>query len=237
MTLIGLLLATAVTGMVAASFYALFILFHKNYRLQEAAAEAQQQARVAQGVIAEVEQAGYDPMGTLFKGVPGTAGKVPVFRNGQCRKTVLIPEPVMEATPNIIHYIADVNGNGRLYVEDIHGKKDIDSDEDVRFSWVGERPTKETCRGKEYRPWTLYRDSGGGGQEASLNIVLFRLDYFDEEGNQFPAVVLDTAQRARIRKIVSTLRAQASAAGLDLRPNVRTLELTSSIRLKALKPN
>ncbi|MFY9270565.1 MAG: prepilin-type N-terminal cleavage/methylation domain-containing protein, partial [Candidatus Manganitrophaceae bacterium] len=188
-TLIELTFSMAIMLTVATASYILLTTFHHHYRLQEAMAEMQQQARVSEDLIfREVLQTGYDPTGNLFE--PLLNKKTRGTSRVGCDTT--LPkgaEPILEATPVAFHFLTDLNENGSV-------DQGVDIDEDIRYEWVGESGI-DSC-GIKKAPFTLYRDTGGGahGQEVSVNVDEFVLTYFDEKGGSFPPVALTSEARA-----------------------------------------
>lgn len=219
-TLIDLIISTAIMLFVTASFYNLLLSFYENYGLQEAIAEMQQQARVADDLISrEIRQGGYDPTGTLFTEQPNNSKLTKEYSNSRCAQGRHPAERVHEATPTLFHYLADLNGNGV-----VDNNQDID--EDIRYEWVG-ATGKDRC-GNKRKPFALYRDSGSGGgaQEVALNIQELKLRYFDEDGHELIGHSLDNAldqeQRNKIRKVVLTLIVTADRKDSEGRSSRRT---------------
>lgn len=208
-TLIELLFSTVIFIVVMASFYRLITSFYQNYQNQEETAEMQQQARVVVDLLSkEFQMAGYDPKGALFlpDNRPNEEKRTKETSKVGCDRSAHPAERVLEATPTAFHFLTDLNGN--TVVNDAFStQKDLD--EDIRYEWVGERGI-DSC-GTRKSPFTLYRDSGGGGgaQEVAIQIDQFRLVYFDKEGRPFPERALTQEERARIRKIRVTLRARS----------------------------
>jgi len=209
-TLIDLIFSTAIMLFVTASFYHLLLSFYENYGLQEAIAEMQQQARVADDLISrEIRLAGYDPTGALFleNQQPNGSKTTKEYSKSACKPGPHPAEQIFEATPALFHYLADLNGNAAVNLN-----KDID--EDVRYEWVG-AGGRDFC-GKKKSSFTLYRDSGSGGgaQEVALNIENFNLAYFDENGNELigtlPQRALDLEQRGKVKKVVITFTVKAA---------------------------
>lgn len=207
-TLIDLIFSTAIMLVVMASFYQLLLSFYENYGLQEAIAEMQQQARVANDLISkEIQQAGYDPTGTLFSldHQPNDGRTTKAYSKTGCASGSRPAERIFEATPVFFHYSADLNGSAAL-------SRDDDVDEDVRYEWVS-ATGRDSC-GNKKNPFTLYRDSGSGGgaQEVGLNIEDLKLTYFDENGNELTGnsstKALNLEQRGKIKKVVITLIAR-----------------------------
>jgi len=64
-SLVELLIAIAISGIVLAAVSSLFIMQNKSYSVQEQVAEMQQNARAAMDIMArEIRMAGYDPTGS-----------------------------------------------------------------------------------------------------------------------------------------------------------------------------
>jgi Tfp pilus assembly protein PilE len=232
-TLIELMISTALMILLTTSFYNLLLSFYKNYGLQEAIAEMQQEARVSDDLFSrEVRQTGYDPTGTLFLSnhQANVAKTTKVFSKVACDIGEHPAERIFEATPTLFHYLADLNGSAVTNQE-----KDID--EDIRYEWVG--PTGIDSCGNKKRAFTIYRDSGSGGgaQEVAFNIEAFKLSYFDEEGSELignlPAQALDLERRGRIKKVIMTLTVKSSLKkAADISQTNQTRKLTSEVWLK-----
>lgn len=208
-TLIELLFSSIILIVVTASFYQLLLAFYQNYQNQEEIAEIQQQARVAADLLSrEIQSAGYDPKGSLFlpDHRPNEDKRTKGMSRVRCERRAHPAERVLEATPVIFHFLADLNGNAVINDTDF---KEKDLDEDVRYEWVGASGI-DSC-GTRKTPFSLYRDTGGGGggQEVALSIDHFNLVYFDEEGKAFPERELTQEERTRIRKVVITLRTRS----------------------------
>lgn len=208
-TLIELLFSSIILIVVIASFYQLLLAFYQNYQSQEEIAEIQQQARVAADLLSkEIQMAGYDPKGSLFfpDSRPNPDKHTKPTSRVRCARSTYPAERILEATPLVFHFLADLNGNSVLD-DSIESAKDID--EDVRYEWVGANGI-DSC-GARKTPFSLYRDTGGGGggQEVALAIDQFKLTYFDEDGRPLPERSLTQEERARIRKVVVTLRTRS----------------------------
>ncbi|MBI3805529.1 MAG: hypothetical protein HY282_17405 [Nitrospirae bacterium] len=208
-TLIELLFSSTIMIVVTASFYQLIGSFYQSYQSQEQIAEVQQQARVAADLLSrEMQMAGYDPKGSLFlpDNKPNESRQTKGTSKVGCEKKPHPAERILEAAPGVIHFLADLNGS--TFVDDsISTQKDLD--EDVRYEWVGAGGI-DSC-GTKRTPFTLYRDTGGGGgaQEVATDIDSLKLAYSDEEGRLFPERSLTESERARIRKVVMTVHAQS----------------------------
>jgi hypothetical protein len=207
-TLVELLFSTMILVVVTASFYQLLLAFYQNYQTQEETAEIQQQARVAGDLLSkEIESAGYDPKGLLFlSDRPNEERRTKPMSRVDCERISHPAERILEATPVLFHFLADLNGNA-VVDDSVATEKDID--EDVRYEWVGASGI-DSC-GTRKTPFTLYRDTGGGGggQEVALSIDHFNLAYFDESGRALPERALTQGERARIRKVVIALRVRS----------------------------
>lgn len=233
-TLIDLIFSTAIMLVVMASFYQLLLSFYENYGLQEAVAEMQQQARVANDLISrEFQQAGYDPTGTLFSSDdrPNEGKTTKAYSKRGCTAGSHPAESISEATPVLFHYSADLNGNAGL-------NRDDDIDEDIRYEWVS-ATGRDSC-GNKKNPYTLYRDSGSGGgaQEVALNIESLKLTYFDENGNELTGnssvEALNLVQRGKIKKVVIALivKADQKSQAQRVNQNHQNRKMRSEIWLK-----
>lgn len=233
-TLIELLFSSIILIIVTASFHRLLLAFYQNYQNQEEIAEIQQQARVAADLFSkEIEMTGYDPNGSLFlpHNQPNPNKWTRPMSKVRCTRSIHPAERILEATPTVFHFLADLNGNA---VVDDSVASARDFDEDVRYEWVGASGI-DSC-GNRRAPFSLYRDTGGGGggQEVALMIDHFNLIFFDEEDRAFPERSLTQEERARIRKIVVTLRARSERRGPQNSPDggYRTRQVTLETRLR-----
>lgn len=177
-TLIELLFSTSLALIILGFFFELTAFLYRDYLHQGAFAESLQESRIATSFFQnEIQNTGMDPLGTAFK-APN------------------IGEPIMEASETVFHFMGDRNANGN----------NKDGNEDVRYEWFG-----KNCNGgcEKKRPYTLYRKSGGENgslQEMALGIETFRLEYFDENGNQLSSGLLEKAEREKIRSLKLTLQ-------------------------------
>lgn len=233
-TLIELLFSSIILIVATASFYRLLLAFYQNYQNQEEIAEIQQQARVAADLLSrEIEAAGYDPTGSLFlpEGLPNEHKRTKAMSRVRCGRTAHPAEPILEATPVVFHVLADLNGNS-VVDDSVSPLKDID--EDVRYEWVGESGI-DSC-GARKTPFTLYRDTGGGGggQEVAFTIDQFELVYFDEQGRALPKRALSQNERTRVGKVVMTLRARSERRDPNKPPEerLRMRQITFEVRLR-----
>lgn len=225
-TLIELIFSVAIMLVLLTAFYGLFISFHESYQLQTAIAEMQQQARVAEGIVShEIMSSGYDPTGILFRSddLPNPDRKTRGESKAHCIRAGHEAEPILEASPVVFHYLADLNGNGRI-------DEASDIDEDVRYEWVG--PGGKDACGIRRTPLTLYRDSGGGAQEVALNVEIFKLEYFDENEFPLPSQDLTRMQRSRIRRVKIVLVTRSDQKGEILPRNHAQRRLISDVWLK-----
>ncbi len=211
---------------VAGAAYELLERFYRNYQIQEAVAEMQQQARVAADLISrEIRFSGLDPTGVVFlAGQPNSAKKTKatskVAGTGDCVNGPHSAEKILEATPSVFHYLADINGNGTL-------NSPSDREEDIRYEWVGQSGLNScNVTGPAY---TLYRDTGGNGQTVAENVVYFKLAYFDEDGKEL-STLSSPAMRATIRKVVMTVCARTD------RPYPASVSIASSCTIPGFFP-
>lgn len=226
-TLVELIFAMAIMLVLTGSFYQLFTSFHQNYEVQHMIAEMQQQGRVAVGLISrEVSLAGYDPTGGVFK----TPAKKTKERRVRCGAKIKHPaERIFEATPDVFHYVADLNGNSRI---DNGQPSKLDVDEHIKYEWVGFSGV-DSC-GKSRQPYTLFRDSGSGLQEVASNIEFLQFEYYDGNGNPLTASLTTLAEREQIMKVKVTVRARTERSDLHYNSNggYRTRQFVSEIWMK-----
>ncbi len=222
MTFVELVVSIAIMFIVASASYELLEKFYRNYQVQEAVAEMQQQARVAVDLISrEMSFAGLDPKGVVFPtDEPNPDKKTKNTSNVNCKDGTYPAEKVLEATPTVFHYLADMDGSGTL-------NSGSDTEEDIRYEWVG-KTGKSSCN-LEKPPYTLYRDDGGGGQAVAENVVYFKLTYFDE--NEKGLTDLSKPElRVMIRKVVITVCTQTN------RPYPETVSIATSDALQVCSP-
>lgn len=242
-SLIELIFAIAIMLTLGQSFYQLLITFFQSYRVQSAVAEMQQQGRVASDLIfREIQLAGYDPTGSLFLADrrPNPDKKTKSRKVG-CVTGRHPAEEILEATPALFHFLADLNANG--VVDD--GKAGArggdgapggpDIDEDIRYEWIDSSGI-DSCK-KNRRPLTLYRDGGSGGQEVASNVEELRFLYFDAEGELLPDGALSAAQRAAIKKVAVrlTVRTDRKDPRYSANGGYRTRVFTTEVWLKNLQ--
>ncbi len=196
-TLIEVVFAMAIMLIVTAGAYQLMGFLYSDYAGQLAIANMQQEGRAAASIFAnEIQHAGLNPRGDAFIPANQTKASVPV----QCAAQKRPVEPILEASETLFHFMGDRDGSGKFDSEE----DEEDTNEDVRYEWVGGEGF-DSC-GKKRTPYTLYRNTGGGQQEVALGIVLFHLDYYDENGQQLPGGFLNEMQRAEIRRVTLTVR-------------------------------
>jgi len=207
LSLIETLISLTTILVITASFHQLLSSFYEHYEIQEAIAETQQQGRVTSDIFwQEVRNTGLDPTGALFD--PDNHNKTKK-RKKACLKLKHTVEPILEASPTVFHFLADLNQDGH-----VDGSKKPDSEEHIRYEWVGcDGHTSCWKTGKPIKkPYTLYRDSGSGLQEVASDITAFKLEYYDEDGMNFPEAALDKTQRERIKRIVLSLTTRTANA-------------------------
>ncbi len=147
-SLAELLVSLAVLGLVLAGVFALLHSGVRAYSWGAARLEAQRSARVAlERMVKELREAGYDPTGA------GIA-------------------PIVAATPDLVAFQRDLNGNGVV-------------------DPTRERVTFLLRSGES----VLRRDAGGGAQPIIEGVRRFTLTYVDRSG----APTTDPARIARVR--------------------------------------
>jgi len=198
-TLIETLVSVALSLIVLSFFYTFTTFLYQDYVKQSSLSESLQESRVATSFFqSEIQNAGLDPTGTAFQG-PRFDGEVPIT----CVKDSHFPEPILEASETIFHFMGDKNGSGVFNQKD-DAIKYKDTNEDVRYEWVGKEGL-DSCKTAR-PPYILYRDTGGHPQEVAVGIQHFQLKYFDEHGNPLPSGLLTLMERIQIRKVVLTLK-------------------------------
>ncbi|MFQ5543191.1 MAG: PilW family protein, partial [Nitrospiria bacterium] len=230
-TLLEMMISIAVTLIMVAAFYQLLTSFFQSYEIQDAIAEMQQQGRVTADLLSrEILQAGYDPKGALFPPTGGQKTEERWFLSatpGNCAEGIRDVEPILEATPTLFHFLADLNENSS--VDDAS-----DDEEHIRYEWVGSSGI-DLC-GNSRKVFTVYRESGSGLQKVAVNIEQLQFKYYDGDGMLIPGVggVLDQSQREKIAKVILSLTARTDRQDSTYLPNggYRTREFTSEIWLK-----
>ncbi len=233
-TLIEILVSVAIVALLAVSFYQILSTFSKNFETQDAIAEMQQQGRFTADLVSrEIRQTGYDPKGVFFTSGATTDGNPD--NNCDSTDTHASVERILEASPSIFHYLADLDENG------LPGG----SNEHIRYEWVGSIG-KDIC-GRNRVPNTLYRNNGSGMQPVSSDIIGFNFQYFNDDNNEIPNVAFDpdgnpipntralTAdERSDIWKVILSLTAQTDRPDKDYPENggYRTRTFVYDIWLK-----
>jgi len=206
-TLIEMLVSIAIISVLSVSFYQILSTFSKNFEIQDAIAEMQQQGRFTADLISrEIRQAGYNPTGSIFNG--GTVENA----HSNCNVPNAPGERILEASQTTFDYLADLDGDG---VTD-------GSNEHVRYEWVGSLGDgtgkgRDVC-GAERQENTLYRNTGGGMQKVSSDIVVLNFQYFDDRNMEITDP-MSSAQRARIWKVVLTLTSRTDRPDNDYPDN------------------
>jgi type IV pilus assembly protein PilW len=155
-SLVELLVAMAITGVVMAAVYKIYTTQQDSYVLQEQVVEMQQNGRTAKYVMTrEIRMAGYDPTGLAKAGFI-TAGR------------------------DIIHFTMDITG-GESDGIDNDGDLAIDeADEDYDGAiFPGDDITYSVSAG------SLFRNDGSGNQSVVENIdaIGFAYAYANEDGD------------------------------------------------------
>ncbi len=199
-TLIDMLVSIAILSVLALSFYQILSTFSENFETQDAIAEMQEQGRFTADLISrEIRQTGYDPTGGFFNGGAITDGNPD--NNCNSEDPAAAVERILEAGATVFHYLADLDEDGVAGGEN----------EQVRYEWVGSLEDgsgkgNDIC-GVKRDENALYRNTGGGMQQVSSDIVALNFQYFDDRNIEIPTP-MTSAQRATILKVILTLTAR-----------------------------
>lgn len=110
LTLIELLVAVALSGIVISAIYSVYISQQRSYNIQEQMAEMQQNVRVAMDtMVRDIRMAGCDPTG-------GAGARI------------------LLAETNTIQFTSDLNGDGDLIYVDKNNKIRNDPNENITYS-------------------------------------------------------------------------------------------------------
>ncbi len=155
-SLVELLVAMAITGVVMAAVFKIYTTQQDSYLVQEQVAEMQQNGRIAKYVMTrEIRMAGHDPTGLAGEGFISAGG-------------------------NIIHFTMDITG-GESDGIDNDGDLSIDeADEDYNgeITFPGDDITYSVSAG------SLLRNDGSGNQSVVENIDAIGFAYaFDNDGD------------------------------------------------------
>jgi type IV pilus assembly protein PilW len=195
-TIVELLVAMALTGLVAAAIYKAFGSQQKVYSMQDQAAEMQQDMRAAMEVmVTELRMAGYDPT---------RAGYDPKVEAGAGFKS---------ATSSSIEFTADLNKNGKVFPASLlapAGPDDAtlatDPGEWVRYALTNDANSdgiadNENSLGLGRKVWS------GALQPIAENIEAINFVYLDGNGAVITTPVADLSQ---IRSIEITMVARTT---------------------------
>jgi len=115
-TIVEVLIAMAIAGIVMGAIYSIFISSNRSYRTQDSVADVQQRVRVGIDFIArDLRMAGLDPVGPAADAIDGTGAGVKLAAANKIRFTMDADmDGVIEAANNErLTYIYN-NGTGRL---------------------------------------------------------------------------------------------------------------------------
>jgi type IV pilus assembly protein PilW len=179
-TLVEILVALALTGIVAAAIYKIFGAQQKTSILQDQVVGMQQDLRGALTIMArEIRMAGYDPLGTANAGI-------------------------VSATSCSLQFTMDLNENGHdLTLESTTSANN--PSEKIRYALTNDADSNGIADAQDS---ALGRGSWAGGlQEVAENIEAFNLVYLDHTNTVIPSPV-SADDRTRIRAVQITVIAR-----------------------------
>lgn len=185
-TLSELLVALALTSVVACAIYQAMAAQQKIYIVQDQVNEMIQNLRGTADMIArDIRMSGYDPQGTAGAGFDF-------------------------ASSSSLQFKADLDGDGDF--TDSSSPPDNDPNEQVRYALTNDRDNNGIADGF---PCSLGREAWSGNlQPAADDIEVLNLVYLDENGNVLPTPV-SADDLSKIRSIEITLVARAEKRDKD----------------------
>jgi len=227
-TLVELLIAVAISGIILAAVYQMFTGQRKSYSVQNEIAEMQQRVRVSEHMmVREIRMAGYKvPDIDIGIDVPGTS-----FTNGE-------KEAFEETTSQSIAFTSDVDGDGTMETIRYSLKKNSLVREMWRWDvqkgkWKGSggaRALSEHIEHLQFSYWILADDEGLNNDRDDDGDL-----YADEEGELLFNDQPSKEEREYIRIVRLTLTAKNARPDHNyVHPlygdHFRRITLTSSIK-------
>jgi len=227
-TLVELMIAVAISGIILTSIYQMFIGQRRSYSLQNEITEMQQAVRASEHMmVREIRMAGYKvPEIDIRVDVSGTS-----FTDGE-------KEAFEEATSQSVAFTSDVDGDGKM--ETI--RYSLKQNSLVREMWRwdvqkgkwkrsgGARTLAENIEGFHLSYWILADDEGLDNNQDDDGDL-----YANEEGELLFANQPSRIERGYIRMVRLTLTAKNARPDSDyIHPlygdHFRRITLTSNIR-------
>jgi type IV pilus assembly protein PilW len=178
-TLLELLIALAISGVVMAGIYSAYYSQQKSYITQEQVAAMQQELRAAMYIMQrEIRMAGCDPIGSAGAGI-------------------------QTANANAITFTLDITG-GESDGKDNDTDGSVDEADENRFSDGSCDDTNENITYSLYTAngiQKLGRDTGGGNQPVAENIDALDFVYLDEDNN-----ILDDDGSGNVTTSIASVR-------------------------------
>lgn len=254
LTLIELLIAVVITGILAAGFYRAFINQQRVYTVQGQVADMQQNARIALGkMVREIRMAGFGGLDYALGG--GVNGFNQSILLGSSTITIVGAfKPVKRDNGDPIQ-IASISGSQVTlnYATDefdtsAHRYISIGGIESNTVQWrsgavltLAQPPLKVHPVGTrifEIQAITYTYDgdqnvirrdqnTGGGGQSVAENIENLQFQYFDKNGNS-----TSTPADVRLVKVIVTARTDMADPEFKGGDGYRRRKLSSSVRLR-----
>lgn len=202
-TLVELMIAVAISGVILTAIYQMFIGQRRAYSLQNEVAEIQQAVRACETImVREIRMAGYKVQEVDIRfDVPGT-----VFTDGE-------KEAFEEATSQSVAFTSDVDGDGKVETIRYYLKKNSLVREMWRWDvkkgkWKksgGGRTLSEQIESVHFNYWILADDEGlDNGRDDDGDL------YIDEEGELLYTDQPSKEEREHIRMVRLTLTAKNS---------------------------
>jgi prepilin-type N-terminal cleavage/methylation domain-containing protein len=169
LTIIELLIAMAVVGVIIGSMFSFSIAQRKYFSVQEEISEMVQNTRAAMDMISsELTMAGYSPLGTVFSGIPYHVSQLQIY--------------------------ADLNGNGVLSDpnENIIYAYDTSSKRILRNTGSGNQPLAENIQSLVFE----YLDDQGNSTTITANIRQIRLIISGRTSKPDPLYATNSGYRA-----------------------------------------
>ena len=202
-TLVELMIAVAVSGVVVAAAYQMFIGQRQTYSLQNEIAHMQQNVRASEHMMGrEIRMAGYEvPDSYVSIDVPGEP-----FSDGK-------KNAFEEATSRSIAFTSDVDGDGKMETIRYSLKKDSLARERWRWDalerkWEksgGARSVSENIEDLHFCYWILADDEGLNNNRDDDGD-----SYVDEEGELLLTDLPSGEERENIRIVRLTLTAKST---------------------------
>jgi len=208
-TLVEMLIAVAISGILVAAIYTAYVVQQKSYVVQEQVAETQENLRAAMTrLLSEIRQAGCDPEGTA-------------------------DARIVEATATSFHFTADIGGNpvNENMADGIIG--DPATNEDITFGMAatddanGDGIADGGVAGANWNETgQLGRNTGGGLQPAAELIDALEFNYILADGTATNSSGIATATQtnAPIATLSDIRAVQVSLLARGARPDEKFVD-------------